>query len=213
MYTLYWSHNSASIAAHYCLEEAGAEYDTVLVDMAEDGHKKPEFLQINPAGKLPAMRLPEGGIVTECAAISLLIADRFPQADLAPAIDDPRRGPFLMWLFHLNNTLQPAMLRYYYPDRITTEASGIGGVKEKAKEEIAMLWSRIDAHLAKNGPYLLGDRFSAADALLYMLSTWQECCPETYRRFPSVRRLAEKVRARPAIARVAEMNEVGPVVA
>jgi glutathione S-transferase len=213
MYTLYWSHNSASIAAQYCLEEAGAEYDAVLIDMAQEAHKQPDFLKINPSGTLPAKKLPEGGIITECAAISLLIADRFPQASLAPAIDDPRRGPFLMWLFHLNNTLQPAMLRYYYPDRITTEREGLAGVQEKAKEEIAMLWSRIDAHLAKNGPFLLGDKFSAADALCYMLSTWQDCCPETYKRFPSIRRLAEKVRARPAIARVAELNDVGPVAA
>ena len=213
MYTLYWSHNSASVVAHYCLEEAGAPYDLVLVDMAEEAHKKPEFLKVNPAGKLPALKLPEAGIITECAAISLLIADCFPQAGLAPAAADPQRGPFLMWLFHLNNTLQPAMLRYYYPDRITTEAQGIAGVQEKAKEEIATLWSRIDGHLAKNGPYLLGDKFSAADPLLYMLSTWQECCPDLYKRFPNIRRLAEKVRARPAIARVAEMNQVGPVAA
>ncbi|WP_374310594.1 glutathione S-transferase family protein [Dongia sp.] len=213
MYTLYWSHNSASVAAHYCLEEVGAPYDLVLVDMAEEAHKKPEFLKVNPAGKLPALKLPEGGTITECAAISLLIADRFPQAGLAPAAADPQRGPFLMWLFHLNNTLQPAMLRYYYPERITTEANGTGGVQQKAKEEIAALWSRIDAHLAKNGPYLLGDKYSAADPLLYMLSTWQECCPDLYKRFPSVRRLAEKVRARPAIARIAEMNQVGPVAA
>ncbi|WP_303977533.1 glutathione S-transferase family protein [Dongia mobilis] len=213
MYTLFWSHNSASIAAHYCLEEAGAEYDTVLVDMSKDGHKQPDFLKVSPAGKLPAIKLPEGGFITECAAISLLIADRHPQAGLAPAAADPQRGPFLMWLFHLNNTLQPAMLRYYYPDRVTSDAAGINGVQDMAQAEIADLWSRIDAHLAKNGPFLLGDRFSAADALCYMLSTWQDCCPGTYKRFPSVRRMAEKVRARPAIARVAEMNDVGPVAA
>ena len=81
------------------------------------------------------------------------------------------------------------------------------------QNSIADLWSRIDAHLAKNGPFLLGDRFSAADALCYMLSTWQDCCPGLYKRFPSVHRLAEKVRARPAIARVAELNDVGPVAA
>jgi glutathione S-transferase len=213
MYTLYWSHNSASIVSHYCLEEAGAPYDLILVDMAQEAHKKPDFLKVNPAGKLPALKLPDGSIISECAAITLLIADRFPQSGLAPAADDPKRGAFLMWLFHLNNTLQPAMLRYYYPDRITTEAAGTGAVQEKAKEEIAMLWSRIDDHLAKSGPYLLGNTFSAADPLLYMLSTWQECCPDLYKRFTSIRRHAEKVRARPAIARVAELNEVGPVAA
>jgi glutathione S-transferase len=213
MYTLYWSHNSASIAAHYCLEEAGAPYELILVDMGKDAHKQPDYLRINPAAKLPAMKLPDGSVISECAAISLLIADRFPKSGLAPAVDDPQRGAFLMWLYHLNNTLQPAMLRYYYPDRITSDARGIAAVQEKAKEEIAVLWGRIDAHLGQHGPYLLGERFSAADALCYMLSTWQDCCPDTYKRFPNVKRLAEKVRARPAIARVAEMNEVGPVAA
>lgn len=213
MYTLYWSHNSASIAAHYCLEEAGAPYELVLIDMDKGAHKQADYLRVNPAAKLPAMKLPDGSIISECAAISLLIADRFPQSGLAPAIDDPARGPFLMWLYHLNNTLQPAMLRYYYPDRITTDPKGVAAIQEKAKEEIASLWARIDSHLEKNGPFLLGAKFSAADALCYMLSTWQDCCPDTYRRFPNVRRLAEKVRARPAIARVADLNNVGPVAA
>lgn len=213
MYKLYWSHNSASIATHYCLEEAGAKYETVLVDMSKGAHQQPDYLKLNPAGKLPAMELPEGGIVSECAAMSLLIADRFPQAGLAPAANDPQRGAFLMWLFHLNNTLQPAMLRYYYPDRITADAAGTKAVQDKAMEEIATLWSRIDAHLTKSGPFLLGDKFSAADPLCYMLSTWQDCCPDLYKRFPGVRRLAEKVRARPAIARIAEINDVGPVAA
>lgn len=213
MYTLYWSHNSASVAAHYCLEEAGATYEAVLVDMSKDAHKQSDYLKINPAGKLPAMKLPDGSVISECAAISLLVADQHPQSGLAPAVDDAKRGPFLMWLHFLNNTLQPAMLRYYYPDRVTADAAGLAAVQAKAQEEIADLWARVDTHLGQNGPFLLGSTFSAADALCYMLSTWQDCCPGLYRNFPNVKRLAEKVRARPAIARVAELNEVGPVAA
>lgn len=213
MFTLYWSHNSASIAPHFCLEEAGAGYETVLVDMEKKAHQQADYLKINPAGLVPAMKLPEGGFITECAAMALLIADRHPQSGLAPAAADPQRGPFLKWLFHLNNTLQPAMLRCYYPDRITSDPAGSEAVRQAAMAEVETLWARIDAHLRENGPFLLGDRFSAADALCYMLSTWQECCPGTYARFPHLKRLAEKVRARPAIARVAEINGVGPVAA
>ena len=213
MYTLYWSPNSASIAAHYCLEEAGAKYETVLVDMAKDAHKQPDYLKINPTGKLPAMKLPDGSLISECAAISLLIADLNPKSGLAPAAADPQRGPFLMWLYFLNNTLQPAMLRYYYPDRVTADPKGTAAVQEKALEEIAAHWARIDAHLGKHGPFLLGETFSAADPLCYMLAGWQDCCPGLYQRFPNVKRLAEKTRARPAIARIAELNEVGPVAA
>lgn len=213
MYTLYWSHNAASIAPQFCLEEAGAPYEAVLVDMAQDAHKQPAFLKINPAGKVPAMKLPDGTLISESAAMTLLIADRYPQAGLSPAVADPQRPHFLMWLSFLNNTLQPAMLRYYYPDRVTGDAGGIAAVQEKALEEVAALWARVDAHLAQDGPFMLGEKFSAADAFCYMLASWRECCPGIYQRFPHVKRLAEKTRARPAIARIAELNQIGPVAA
>jgi glutathione S-transferase len=213
MYTLYWSHNSASIAPHYCLEEAGAPYDLVLVDMAKDDHKKAAFLKVNPIGKLPAFKLPNGEIIIESAGICMLINDLHPDAKLGPKAGDPKRGAFYMWLCHLTNTLQPAMLRYYYPHRITKDEAGIEGVKAAAMEEVAAIWTRIDAHLAAGGPYLLGADFSAADAFAYMLSTWQECCPGIYQRFPNVKCLAELVRARPAIMRIADLNQVSPVAA
>ena len=73
-------------------------------------------------------------------------------------------------------------------------------------EQIENLWRRVDQHLAANGPYLLGDRFSAADIFAYMLSTWQSCCPNTYERFPSLKRLADLVAARPAMQRVIQKN-------
>jgi glutathione S-transferase len=210
MYTLFWSPGSASMAPHCCLEEAGAAYTLKLVDTAKGEHQQPEYLALNPAGKVPTLVIPnesEGGsfTMTESAAMCMLIADRHPQADLAPKTDDLARGHFYMWLMHLSNTLQPAMLRYYYPDRHTAESAD--SVINKAREEVATVWSRVDTHLKLKGPYLLGDRFSAADIFCTMLSTWQDCCPETYRRFPSIKRLADLVMARPAIARVAEVNQ------
>jgi glutathione S-transferase len=207
MYTLYWSPGSASMAPHCCLEEAGAPYALKLVDTGAGEHRKLEYLALNPAGKVPTLVIDDGFTMIESAAMCMLIADRHPAANLAPKSDELARGHFTMWLVHLTNTLQPAMLRYYYPDRHTAAADGTEGVIAKAREEVAAVWSRIDAHLKLKGPYLLGDRFSAADIFCAMLSTWQDCCPETYRRFPSVKRLADLVMARPAIARVAEVNQ------
>jgi glutathione S-transferase len=207
MYTLYWNPGSASMAPHCCLEEAGAAYSLKLVDTGAGEHQKPEYLALNPAGKVPTLIIDGNFVMTESAAMCMLIADRHPAANLAPKSDDLARGHFTMWLMHLTNTLQPAMLRYYYPDRHTASADGADGVIAKAREEVATLWSRIDAHLKLKGPHLLGDRFSAADIFCTMLSTWQDCCPETYRRFPSVKRLADLVMARPAVARVAEVNQ------
>ncbi len=216
MYTLYWNPGSASMAPHCCLEEAGAAYTLKRVDQSKGEHQMPEYLALNPAGKIPTLIIsgdsasndsPGGGgfIMTESAAMCMLIADRHPQAGLAPRADELARGHFYMWLTHLTNTLQPAMLRYYYPDRHTT--GDTEAVVNKALEEVAVLWSRIDAHLRQKGPYLLGERFSAADIFCAMLSTWQDCCPDTYRRFPGVKRLADLVMARPAIARIAEANQ------
>ena len=212
MYTLYWSPGSASMAPHCCLEEAGAGYVLKLVDTGRGEHQRPEYLALNPAGKVPVLQIadaaaPGGFTMTESAAMCMLIADRHPDARLAPGTGELARGHFYMWLMHLSNTLQPAMLRFYYPDRHTAAAEGNEAVIASAQQEVATLWSRIDAHLKRGGPYLLGDRFSAADIFCTMLSTWQDCCPDTYRRFPSLKRLADLVMARPAVARVAAANQ------
>ena len=207
MYTLYWSHGAASLAAHFCLEESGAKYDAALVDMSKNAHKSADYLKLNPSGKIPTLVVDGNFVMTEAAAICMFIADRHPEAKLAPAANDLKRGHYYMWLAHLTNTLQPAMLRFYYPDRITAMAEGADAVAAKATDEIADLWGRIDAHLKANGPYLLGSRFSAPDTFAYMLSTWQESCPGLYDRFPSIKRMADLVGTRPAIGRIMKMNQ------
>jgi glutathione S-transferase len=198
------------MAPHCCLEEAGAAYALKLVDTGKGEHRSPEYLALNPAGKVPTLVIADGSAMggltmAESAAMCMLIADRHPGANLAPKTGDLARGHFYMWLMHLNNTLQPAMLRYYYPDRHTAGETEV--VVNKAMEEVAAVWSRIDAHLRQKGPYLLGERYSAADIFCTMLSLWQDCCPDTYRRFPGVKRLADLVLARPAIARIAAANQ------
>ncbi|HEY4161454.1 MAG TPA: glutathione S-transferase family protein [Dongiaceae bacterium] len=207
MYTLYWTPGSASIAPHGCLEEAGVPYALKLVDQGKGEHRMPEYLKLNPAGKIPTLIIDNEFLMTESAAMCMLIADRHPQAKLAPEIGDLARGHFYMWLSHLTNTLQPAILRFYYSERYTSAADGAKAVVEKAMEEVTTLWQRIEDHLKAKGPYLLGDRFSAADIFCYMLSTWQDPCPNTYARFPSVKRLADLVSARPAIAKIVKVNE------
>ncbi|HVO04235.1 MAG TPA: glutathione S-transferase family protein [Candidatus Cybelea sp.] len=208
MYTLYWSPGAASMAPQCCLEEAGVPYTLKLVDMSKGDHKRPEYLALNPTGKIPALAIDGSFVMSEAMAISMLIADRHPAAKLAPGPDELARGHYLMWGAYLTNTLQATMLEYYYPDRHTSAPDGTAAVAAKASETIAGIWQRIEAHLRGNGgPYLLGERFSAADPFCFMLSTWQECCPDTYARFPAVKRLADAVAARPAIARVVAVNQ------
>lgn len=206
MYTLYWSPGSASMAPHGVLEESGARYDLKLTSVDAGATRAAEYLQLNPYGKVPTLVAEGGMVLFESAAIAMFIADRHPQAKLAPGVDERARGHFYQWLVHLTNTLQPAMLRFYYPDRVADSAAE-ASVKQVALDEIAMLWGRIDAHLAAHGPYLLGARFSAADLFAHMLSTWQMSCPGIYDRFPAVKRLADLVASRPAIQRVLKLND------
>jgi glutathione S-transferase len=198
MYTLYYSPGAASMAAHGLLEELGVPYQLELVDTGKGEHQNAAYLKLNPGGKVPAMRLDNGDVISESAGLCIYIADRHPQGGMAPGVDDPKRGAYLQWMMFLTNTIQPADLRYYYTERYT-KSGDLDGIKQAAQDEIAAAWARIDAHLAAQGPYLLGDRYSAVDIFCHMLSTWQECCPKLYERFPHVKKLADLVSARPAI--------------
>jgi len=202
MYTLYGAPGSASTAAHLALEEASAAYEFKHVDLEKREHETPEYLKLNPNGKVPTLIIDGRFAIYESAAILAFIADRHPEAGLAPATTDLARGLYYQWIMHMTNTLQPAIMRYYRPERHSTDAAAASGIKEKARLEIAALWEQIDRHLGAQGPYFLGARFSAADLFGFMLSTWQGCCPDIYQRFANVKRLADLVAARPAVARV-----------
>ncbi|MDZ4736517.1 MAG: glutathione S-transferase family protein [Rhodospirillaceae bacterium] len=206
MYTLYWAPNSAALAPQICLEEAGRPYELVAVDLA--AARDPDYLKLNPGGKVPTLVTDDKQIVTESAAICLLLADRCKHAALLPPSGDPELGSALQWLVFLTNTLQPAILRFYYPERHTTDPSGTQAVIDSAMNDVATLWGRVDRHLAAHGPYFLGERFSAPDAFAFMLSNWQQSCPGIADRFPDVARCAAAVRARPAVRGILAVNEL-----
>lgn len=185
MYTLYWSHNSASIAAQYCLEEAGAKYDTVLVDMAKDGHKQPDFLKINPAGKLPALEDGESKIF-EGAAICLYLADKFPGANLAPKIGAPERGRYLSLMVYSTAQLEPAMgdalLKVeHLPQR--------GWTNFETAQDV------VEGELGK-GPYLFGDWFTAADIMIGSMFIWKRIFGAPADR-PALEAYVDRLLARP----------------
>ena len=207
MYTLYWNNGSASITAHMALEESGAPYTLKFVNMDKNEHKSPEYMKLNPNGKVPTLLIDNKRVMFETAAIAMYIADRHPQSGLAPAVDDPARAPYTQWLFHIANSVQPLYFMFYYPERHTADAGGHEHVKAGATRAIDEAWGRIDQALAKNGPFLAGDRFSAADLPVVMLTGWTQACPGVLDRHKNVRRLVELVSARPAIKRVLKQNE------
>ncbi len=205
MYRLYWSAGSAAMAPHAVLEEIGARYELFELNLGAGQQNDPEYLKLNPNARVPTLVIDGKDAMFESAAICMYLADRHPDAGLAPALDDPARGRYLQWLTYLSNTLQPACLRFYYPDRHTTNPAHGPEIVAKAREEIAAVWDRLDQAIGA-GPYMLGDRFSACDLYLHMLSTWQDAVPGLYDRCANVKRLVDLVNVRPAVVNIMRKN-------
>lgn len=208
MYTLFYSPGSASMAPHAALEETGAKYTLKRVEISAGKPRDPEYLKLNPLGRVPTLAAAGDETIYEAAAIVMYLADRHPEAKLAPAVSDPWRGLYYQWMAHLTNTLQEAYLRYFYSDRYSTRPEHAPEIKDKAIARIDSIWSNLDQALARRGPYLLGDRFSAADIYMHMLYSWHEPPEKLGAQFPRVKRCIELVAQRPAVKRMLQQNDM-----
>ena len=150
--------------ARWMLEEVGCPYRTVVLDYGTT-MKAPDYLAINPMGKVPTVTW-RGVTVTECAAICVWLADAFPAADLAPALDDPARGTYLRWLFFAAGPLEAA---------VTAKALGLLAPADKARMAGYGSFDQVVDTLERAvtpGPWILGDRFSAADVYVGSQIMW-----------------------------------------
>jgi glutathione S-transferase len=156
MIQLYWSPRSRSITCLWLLEETGLPYERVLTDIATGAQKAPEFLKINPMGKVPGLK--DGEVALgETSAICVYIADRYPETKLAPALNDPKRGRFLQWLFFLPSSIEPALVQIFTKIEMPPASAAWGTA--------AQVFDVLDAELQK-GPWILGEDFSAADVAI-----------------------------------------------
>src|ERR1700693_1578001 len=151
MMKLYWSPRSRSFSALWLMEETGQPYERVLTDISAGAQKTPEYLAINPMGKVPALRDGEATLA-EAAAICAYVAERYPQAGLAPALGDPLRAKYLYWLFFAPGCIEPAMVQVATKIEMNPVAAGWGGAQR--------VFDVLDAALSK-GPWILGESLSA----------------------------------------------------
>jgi glutathione S-transferase len=156
MMKLYWSPRTRSFSALWLMEETGQPYERVLIDISKGAQKTPEYLAVNPMGKVPAL---QDGEVTlaEAAAICAYVAELYPQAKLAPPVGDRLRAKYLYWLFFGPSCVEPAMVQVATKIEINTTAAGWGNAER--------VFDVLDAAL-KQGPWILGENFSAADVVI-----------------------------------------------
>lgn len=196
MYTLYYAPGAASFVVHWLLIELELPHKLVKLDTAAREHKTPEYLALNPNGVIPTLLI-DGKPMFEAAAMAVLLAESKPQAGLIPAMHSAKRGEFHQWMFHLANTLQPPFRLWWYPAEAAGEAHADAG-KATAEARIHTVFGNLDAHLAVNGPYLLGDTACAADFMLVMLMRWSRNMSKTALDYPHLAKLAALMKARPS---------------
>jgi glutathione S-transferase len=153
MIKLYWSPRSRSFSAIWLLEESGLPYERVLTDISTGAQKTPEYLAINPMGKVPGLKDGDAAL-GEAAAICAYIADRYPETKLAPDITDPLRARYLQWLFFSPSCIEPAMIQIFTKLEVPPSTAAWGSATQT--------FDVLDTALQK-GPWILGERFSAAD--------------------------------------------------
>lgn len=199
MYQLYGFIGSASLAPRMVLEELKLPYQFIRLDAEKGEHRSPDYLRLNPNGRVPTL-VSGDEVLYEAAAICLHLCDRHPTNHLVPALGQAARGQLYKWLMFLTNSLQPALIAYFYPDRLSTVPAHAPAIKARAEQNAQQIYQQLAAHLDSNGPYLLGAEFSVADLYLLMLIRWGRWFavpPVT--RHPSLQRLVDLLSQREAV--------------
>lgn len=195
--TFFHAPRSRSGATRALIEELGVPFELVSLNLKANEQRSPEYLAINPMGKVPAIRH-EGVLVTEQPAVMLYLADLYPEKNLAPLPGDPLRGPYLRWMVFYGSCFEPAIMDFSQQRPALPQMQSGYGTYDDVMNVLA-------EQLAQ-GPWLLGERFTAADvlwggALNYGMGF--KLVPD----LPVFRAYVDRVQARPAIRRAFEADE------
>ena len=191
MMKLYWSPRTRSFSSLWLMEETGERYERVLIDVFKGAQKTPEYLAINPMGKVPALQDGEATLA-EAAAICAYVAERYPQSRLAPPLGDSLRAKYLYWLFFAPGCIEPAMVQLATKVEMNPVAAGWGDAQR--------VFDVLDAALQK-GLWILGDSFSAADAAIGSGLNFAVRLFKMVPSRPSFERYIDRCAARPAFQR------------
>ncbi|HEY1371783.1 MAG TPA: glutathione S-transferase family protein [Candidatus Binatia bacterium] len=182
---LYFNPQSRALIAKWMLDECGAEYELAPIDFAKREHKSPEFLKINPAGKLPA--LADGDVkIFETGAICLYLADKFPEAKLAPKVGAPERGRYLSLMVYSMAQVEPAL-----GDRLLKLETD----QHRGWSDYETVLDVLERELG-DGPYFFGAQFTAADVMIGAMLIWQRWLKAGAER-PKLAAYADRLLARP----------------
>ncbi|MGD9614128.1 MAG: glutathione S-transferase family protein [Alphaproteobacteria bacterium] len=202
MLTLYYAPGACSMASHIALEETGAPYDPRPVSLATGEQLKDEYLSnVNPRGKVPALRTDEG-VLTETVAILTYLARSFPQAKLLPEEPLPLARA-LSHIGYLASTVHPAFTHIVRPGRFATDEAAHENIKATGRENVWKFLREID-HLLDGGDYVLGSQYSAADGYTLVVYGWGKGHGMPVDQLRNYTALKDRLLQRPAVRKVLE---------
>ena len=196
---------SCSLASRIVLEECGAKYDAVKVNLREGQQRAAEFLKINPKGKVPALVLDDGTTVTENPAIMMHLADAHPEAGLLAGNADPARTRALEWLLWCASTIHPLFSHVFAPARFVDGEESQKSLAAKARDSLHKQLEMFDQQL-RGRAFVVGDRFSIADT--YTPVFWHWCRKLGLTAGDAHRAAVEKIISRPAVQRALAGDEL-----
>ncbi len=199
MMKLFYAPGSAALAAHIALEEVGAEYDAIKVDLVAGEQKKPEYLAINPKGRVPAL-VTERGVLTETPAILGYIAQIFPQAHLIPS-DPFEVAQVQAFNAYICATVHVAHAHGRRGYRWADQQASLDDMLNKLPQTVGEAFDIIERDLLK-GPWVMGEQYTICDPYLFMAALWRKGDGVPAERHPRVEDHMQRMRQRPAVASV-----------
>jgi glutathione S-transferase len=199
MLKLFYTPDTCALASHVALEEVGANYETVRVDFATGGQRKPDYLAINPKGRVPAL-VTDRGVLTETPAMLAFIAQSYPHTGLAP-IDDPYAfAQVQAFNSYICATLHVAHAHRMRGYRWADDPAAIAAMQSKVPESVGACYDLIE-HKMFRGPWVMGERYTICDPYLFTLAQWLEADGVDPRKIPKVMDHRRRVADRPAVQR------------
>lgn len=201
MLNLFYAAHTCALASHIALEEAGANYTTTRISFASNDQRKPDYLAINPKGRVPAL-VTDRGVLTETPAMLAYIAQMYPQARLAPLDDAFAFAQAQAFNSYLCSTVHVShahrMRGYRWVDAEDSQA--IDAMKKKVPQSVYEGFAVVEQHMLA-GPWVLGEQYSICDAYLFTLAQWLEADGVDPARLPRVAEHRRRVADRPAVQR------------
>tara|TARA_B100000963_G_scaffold302032_1_gene274822 strand:+ start:555 stop:1169 length:615 start_codon:yes stop_codon:yes gene_type:complete len=201
MYKLFYAEGIASMGIRVLLEELRVPYELIKSTINMDEPRPSEQIEINPNGWIPVLIGDES--IYEAAAITIYLCDKHSSVGLAPKAEENTRGLYLQTLVYFSNSVQNAFQLTYYPERFSHNTDGFESAMKRGISRLFETWKVVDDQIGKNA-WVLGDKFSAVDIYLFMLTTWlnKSMGHPLISEFSNVERLAKKVKTRKTVKKV-----------